>query len=413
MILIQSIKTAARGVGSNKSRSALTILGIVIGITSIMMVMSLGSGAQNLILDQIQGQMGSRVIELRPGGQPKGPTDILAIFSDSLKQKDLDALRKKSNLPHAIGIMPMVFNSVSAVYGSDTYRPTLYGMTELATRMYKIEVESGRFLSADDVSGFADVAVIGSKVKDELFINEGDVLGKKIKIKGRNLKVIGILPQKGGGIAFFDDAIIIPYTTAQRYILGIKYFQHIIIEADTEANVAQTVKDITYTIRNSHNITDPEKDDFSSTSQADAIKMVGSVMNVLTLFLTAMAAISLVVGGVGIMNIMLVSVTERTREIGLRKALGATENDIMLQFLIEAVMLTGLGGIIGIFLGTALSYATALILSNFAGLNWVFTFPLTASILGIGVSGIVGLVFGLYPARQASLKSPIEALRYE
>ncbi|HRY62366.1 MAG TPA: ABC transporter permease [Candidatus Paceibacterota bacterium] len=413
MVFGHIIKTAAKGVSRNKSRSALTILGIVIGITSIMMIMSLGSGAKSLILGQIQGQMGSRVIELRPGRQPKGPTDILAIFSDSLKEKDLEELKKKSNLPHVSGIMPLVFSSASAVYGNETYRSTLYGMNELAPRMYNVVVSDGRFLSDEDVKGFADVAVIGSKVKEELFGTERDVLGKKIKIKGRNLRIIGVLPQKGQGFAFFDDSIIVPYTTAQRYILGIKYFQHIIIEADTEENVERTLEDITFTMRNSHNITDPEKDDFSMTSQADAIKMLDSVMTILTLFLTAVAAISLVVGGVGIMNIMLVSVTERTREIGLRKALGATERDILLQFMIEAVMLTSIGGIIGIIFGTSLSYITSIILSNFVGLGWEFTFPLFASFLGIGVSGIVGLVFGLYPARQASLKSPIESLRYE
>ena len=175
----------------------------------------------------------------------------------------------------------------------------------------------------------------------------------------------------------------------------------------------QTVEDIKTTLRNSHNITDPEKDDFFVETQADAMEMVGTIMNILTLFLAAIAAISLLVGGVGIMNIMLVSVTERTREIGLRKAVGATGKDILNQFLSEAVILTATGGLIGVTLGAVLSFVTAFALSRFAGLNWEFTFPTVAALLGLGVSALIGLVFGIYPARKASLKSPIEALRYE
>ncbi|MDD5430880.1 MAG: ABC transporter permease [Candidatus Pacebacteria bacterium] len=414
MTLHYIFKTATRGLKTNKSRSALTILGIVIGITAIMMVMSLGEGAQNLILDQIQGQMGSKVIEIAPGRQAKGPTDFMSIFSDSLKQKDVDALGKKSNAPHIDGIMPLVFGSVSAIYGGETYQGTLYGMTELASRFYKIVTGEGRFLSEEDVKSYSDVVVIGYDVKEELFGNNEDVLGQKIKIKGKNFKIIGILPQKGSGsLVSFDSTVIIPYTTAQQYILGIKYFNHIIVEADTEANVARTVEDIKITIRNSHGITDPEKDDFQVNSQADALKMVGSVMSVLTLFLAAVAAISLLVGGVGIMNIMLVSVTERTREIGLRKALGATEKDILNQFLLESIALTAMGGFIGIVLGTSLSFLTAIGLSKFANLNWPFTFPVSAALMGIGISALVGLVFGLYPAKKAAHKDPIEALRYE
>ncbi len=405
---------AVEGLKIHRSRSFLTILGIVIGITAIMMVMSLGGGAQNLILSQIQGQVGSKVIEIRPGRQPKGPTDFLSImFSDSLKQKDVEALKKKNNVPNLNGVMPLVFGSESAVYGSETYQATLYGMSDLAVKMYNIKPSSGRFFTEDEVKGYSDVVVIGSKIKEELFANE-EALNQKIKIKGKNFRIIGLLGKKGQGtLLSFDDTIIIPYTTAQQYILGIKYFQHIIVEADTEANVNKVVEDIKITIRNSHNITDPEKDDFSVSSQADAIKMIGSVMSVLTLFLAAVAAISLLVGGVGIMNIMLVSVTERTREIGLRKAIGATDKNILTQFLLEAIMLTGIGGLIGILMGTFLSFATALILSKVAGLQWVFTFPISAAFLGIGVSVIIGLIFGIYPARQASMKSPIEALRYE
>ena len=204
-----------------------------------------------------------------------------------------------------------------------------------------------------------------------------------------------------------------PYTTAKEAIFGIKYFHRFIVQADSEENVSRTVEDIEETLRSSHGITDPTKDDFFVETQADLAARLSTITDVLTLLLVSIAAISLLVGGIGIMNIMLVSVTERTREIGLRKAIGATNRDILTQFLLEAVILTGLGGLAGIFLGAILSVAVGFILSQFVGLPWAFSFPALAAFLGLLVSGAVGLVFGIYPARQASLKSPIEALRYE
>ncbi len=411
MILKYSIKTAAKGVSRNKSRSALTILGIVIGITSIMMVMSLGKGAQDLILNQIQS-IGSRMIIIHPGRKPEGPSSAAQMMSDSLKQKDLDALRNKSNVPHASDIEPLNVGGGIAANGNQTYQLSIFGSSGIIQSMYDMKLSQGRFLDDEDVKNKSYVVVIGSKVKQELFGND-EALNQKIKLKGISFKVVGILAQKGQGFINFDEAAVVPYSTAQQYIFGIKHFHHVLINADSENSVADTIRDVTVTLRNSHDITDPKKDDFYVVTQQGAMDQVSTIMNILTLFLAAVAAISLVVGGVGIMNIMLVSVTERTREIGLRKALGATSNDIMFQFLIEAVMLTGLGGLIGILLGAGLSYTTAVLLSNFAGLNWVFEFPILAAILGIMVSGIIGLIFGIYPAYQASKKSPIEALRYE
>ncbi len=412
MFLKFSFKTALVGLKTNKIRSYLTILGIVIGITAIILVMALGRGAQNLIVGQIQ-RIGSKVLAIHPGRQPKGPTDIIATFADSLKQRDLAALEKKENVPHIARVMPVVFGSETAAYASETYRPTIFGVTDFFAQVYDIYPETGRLFSEEETKSYADVVIIGSKVKDELFGND-DALGQKIKIKGRNFKVIGIL-SKTGQFSFlnFDEAAIVPYTTAQQYIFGIKYFHRLAIEVDDEANVSQTVEDIKITIRNSHGITDPSKDDFYIETQADAMEMVSTIINVLTLFLAAIAAISLLVGGVGIMNIMLVSVTERTREIGLRKAIGATERDILIQFLLEAVILTVTGGFVGVVLGALLSFLASVVLTRFAGLNWPFVFPVSAALLGFGVAALVGLIFGLYPARKASLKNPIEALRYE
>ncbi|MFH0890527.1 MAG: ABC transporter permease [Candidatus Liptonbacteria bacterium] len=406
------LRTAIIGLKTHKSRSLLTILGIVIGITSIIMVMSLGRGAQNLILSQIQS-VGSKIIGISPGRHPTGLTDSLSTFTDSLKKRDLEALQNKGNVPHAEEIMPIVFGSESATYGNEIYVPTIFGGTGMMFRVYNTYPNQGRVFTEEDIQGYGEVAVIGSEVKEKLFGGD-DALGQKIKIKGRTVRIIGVLP-KTGQVSFlnFDKVIFMPYTTAQQYIFGFKHFNRIVIEADSEANVESTVSDAERTLRNNHNITDPEKDDFFVETQADAMDMVSTITNALTVFLAAIAAISLVVGGIGIMNIMLVSVTERTHEIGLRKALGATNKNILNQFLLEAVILTGVGGIIGIALGGGLSFLISTVLTKFYGLNWDFFLPLSSVLLGIGVSSSIGLIFGIYPARQAAKKDPIEALRYE
>ncbi|MBU6426740.1 ABC transporter permease [Patescibacteria group bacterium] len=404
--------TAIRGLSTNRSRSFLTIFGIVIGITAIMLVVSLGAGAQDLILGQVQG-LGTNTIAVIPGREPTGPSDVTALYSDSLKDKDITALTNKGNVPYLKSIMPVVFGAGASSYGSNTYQVTIFGGTDLVAEVFDLHPSEGQFFDASDVPSRSNVAVIGSDVVDHLFDGQ-DPVGQNIKVKSRNLRVVGVLPKSGGGTLFnFDSMVIMPYTTAQDYILGQKYFSRIIIQTETDAEVAVTAEDIKLTLRDSHGITDPTKDDFTVQTQQDLANRLGTITSALTWFLVAVASIALFVGGVGIMNIMLVAVTERTREIGLRKALGATDRDILSQFLLEAVLLTAIGGAIGIFLGTVLAFVISVGLSKGLGVNWQYVFPWGGALLGFGVSALVGLVFGGYPASQASKKSPIEALRYE
>jgi putative ABC transport system permease protein len=412
MNIRHTFKTSLTGLSTNRSRSALTILGIVIGITAIMLVVSLGAGAQNLILSEVQG-LGTNTIAIIPGREPTGPSDVTALYSDSLKDKDLVALQNKGNVPHLQNIMPVVFGAGASSYQSNTYQVTIFGGTDLMAQVFDLVPAEGQFFDMSDVLSRGTVAVIGSKVASHLFDNQ-DPVGQDIKVKGRNLRVVAVLPASGGGSLFnFDEDVVIPYTTAEDYILGQKYFNRIIVQADNDAAVPVTADDIRLTLEESHNITDPTKDDFTVQTQQDLANRLGTITSALTWFLVAVASIALFVGGVGIMNIMLVSVTERTREIGLRKALGAKDRDILSQFLLEAVLLTVIGGAIGIFLGSSLAFVIAFALSHFLAINWSFVFPWSGAILGISVSAIIGLVFGGYPARQASRKSPIEALRYE
>jgi putative ABC transport system permease protein len=411
MNLKHRIQTAYTGLSTNRSRSLLTILGIVIGITAIIIVMSIGQGAENLILGEIEG-IGATTINIDPGKPAEGPSSYAELYTDSLRQKDIDALSKPSNVQGLRDISPMVAHPTTLSYENETERATVTGASEIFSDILAIQPEKGDFFTEEDVKQKARVVVLGADIKEDLF-GLSDAVGQNIRIKDQAFKVVGLFPKKGQSIFAVDDMVIAPYTTVQQYLSGTSHFNSILLRAESELDVPRVVNDIEATLRETHEIDNPENDDFNVSTQEDAVETIGTITTVLTVLLGSVAGISLVVGGIGIMNIMLVSVSERTREIGLRKALGATERDILSQFLIESIMLTGWGGIIGILLGAGISYVASLILSSTVAEGWTFTFPISAALLGLGVSGGIGLLFGIYPAKRAAEKSPMEALRYE
>ena len=408
------LRTAIAGLRVNRVRSVLTILGIIIGVTAIVMVVALGQGAQGLILAEIEGIGGNTVI-IRPGRQPEGPTDIAdTILSDSIKQQDIEALNRRENVPGITSIEPGVIVPGSVTREDQIYRPLTLGWTgEGLLNLFNLDVAEGTIFTEEDIRQRAKVVILGHTVKQELF-GDSNALGEFVSIRGHKLRVIGLLP-KTGQTSFldFDELMLMPYTTAQRTLLNIDFFHEVVVKLDEGADPRQVAEDVRATLRETHGITDSSKDDFFVLTQEEIASNIATVTNVLTIFLVAIASISLVVGGVGIMNIMLVSVTERTKEIGLRKAVGATDRNIMQQFLIEAVILTGTGGVIGTILATIFSSIVAIVARNSYGVPWPVTVPVTAIVLGVGTAALIGIIFGIYPARQAAKKDPIEALRYE
>jgi len=312
----------------------LTILGIVIGVAAIIMIMALGKGAEGIILKQVQG-MGSRTIAIEPGTDSTNLADFSSLFMDSLKEKDLKAILNKSNVPDLVSVTPIVMQTLTVSYDTESKKTSIMGVSEDLLPIFDIQTSEGVNFTEDDVKGQAAVVVLGSAIKERLF-GFSDAVGEKIKIKDKTFRVVGVIGKKGQvGMLNVDDVVAIPYTTAQKYLMGIDYFHEIIAQSRSEATVLGTVDDIKATMRESHDIGYGDKDDFRVHTQTEAMDMVKSIMGALTALLVAVAAISLVVGGIGIMNIMIVSVTERTREIGLRKAVGATDRDILSQFLVE------------------------------------------------------------------------------
>ena len=416
MKLSESFFTALGGLKTNRGRSALSILGIIIGVAAVIGVMSVGQGAQSLVLSQIQG-LGSNLIIVMPGGsaEEKGrPSLSMGVLTiKTLTRDDVEALSQKSNAPFIEEVMPIVAGQAVVTYGGEERKTNFIGATANLPQVNDSYPVEGRFFTENEEKGMTRVAVLGSKVREKLF-GESEAIGQRIKVNRRGFKVIGVMEEKGArGIEDLDDQIYIPLSTAQKQILGINYLNAMMVKVENEELIDQTVSDIKTTLRIHHNISDPSKDDFTVRSQKEFAETIGAVTGIFTILLACVAAISLAVGGIGIMNIMLVSVTERTREIGLRKAVGARKSDILTQFLLEAVLLTLTGGILGIAFGALLSWGASLIFGYFLKASWGFLLPLNAIALGVGVSVMIGLIFGIYPAHKAAQLSPIEALRYE
>lgn len=413
MRLKDSIKTAMLALRHAKTRSLLTMLGIIIGIASVIILMSIGTSAQDLILNQVQG-IGSNLVFVIPGASKgsrfSSPASVQGIIIKTLVKRDVDALRRE---PSIIAVAPDVRGQAKIVFENNDVTVTYQGTTGDFFTIRSMAAAKGRVFTNADVDSYNRVAVLGPEIAKTLFGQRSPV-GEMVRLKNISFQVIGVMESKGVGPFGVeqDNLVIIPLAIAQKQLLGIDFYNTISIEANDSYNIEFTTSRIASILRQNHSITDPDKDDFTLRTQQDAISLLGSITSVLKIFLTSIAFISLVVGGIGIMNIMLVSVIERTKEIGLRKALGATNRDIMVQFLWEAIILTFFGGIVGILVGGLFTIIIYFIVSTLLS-GWIFELPLSAVMLGVGVSSFTGLIFGIYPARQASLKNPIEALRYE
>lgn len=415
LLVRKSIKTAVIALLANKARSFLTMLGIIIGVAAVIIIMSVGAGAQSLILAQVKS-LGANLVGVLPGGSEKDgpPTSAMGIIITTLTYEDAKALAEKKNVPNLESVVAYSKGTATVNWGQSSYDTNLNGVMVSYMDVEGGFVEEGRFFNKEEEANLSRVAVLGSTVKKELFGNS-DAVGQHIKIKKQIFEVIGVMKERGKvAMQDYDDQIFLPIKTMQKLIAGVNHVGMIRGKVDNEENTERAIRDIEATLRERHEIKDltGKNDDFSVRSAAQAVEMIEKVTNALKYFLAAIAALSLVVGGIGIMNIMLVSVTERTREIGLRKAVGANNNNIMLQFLCEAITITLIGGLIGIIVGLFISFLVSLVF-KFLGYEWEFAISFFSIILGVGISALVGIIFGLFPARRASNLQPVEALRYE
>lgn len=424
MSLFGTLQLVFRGLLARKGRSILTILGIVIGVAGVIIIISLGAGAQSLVLGQVT-KLGTNLLNVQPGksSETGPPAQVFGVIITTLTENDADALRDTNQAPHLTVVTSMVQGRVSVTWENQNVDTSLIATDAEYDQLVSFDMQSGRFFNKTEEDGGAAVAVLGSAVSDSLFGNSGvDPVGQVIKVKsssqteagGVPLRVVGVIEPRGS--AFFqdqDDQIFLPLAIGQQRVLGVHHLNAILARADDAGNISSSIADIKRVLRREHHILgDEQEEDFTVRNQAEAVKILSSITDALSLFLTAMAAIALIVGGVGILNIMLVTVAERTREIGLRKAVGATNRGVLIQFLYESSALTLLGGIIGIISGIIISYLIALLMRQL-GYDWAFVISLTSVVMAVGVSVLTGVVFGLYPAFKASKLDPIQALHYE
>ncbi|HAJ44699.1 MAG: ABC transporter, permease protein [Candidatus Azambacteria bacterium GW2011_GWE1_42_9] len=400
--ILQETYTA---LSANKARSGLTILGIVIGIGSVIAMVSIGQGAAGQIQSSIEG-LGSNLLTVMPGFiQPgRGIVSSGRGSAQTLKNEDIEVLRQISGTAY---ISPEVQRRFQIVAFGNNTNSTIVGVEPDYAQVRNISPSAGSFITDSQVRSMGRVAVLGPTVAQDLFGEGNDPIGKTIRINRVNFKVIGVLQSKGSA-GFFnpDDTVFVPLTTMQKILVGDDFLSTIAISVQSKDLMPQVQEEAIAALIAKHRV-DPQSPDFSIVSQADILGTLTQVTDTFTIFLAAVAGISLIVGGIGIMNMMLTTVTERTREIGLRKSIGAKKKDISMQFLAEAVMLTFLGGVIGVALGWTLS----ILVSSFAGIATSVSF--FTILLAFGVSAAIGIIFGYYPARRAASLNPIEALRYE
>ncbi|MDZ7262685.1 MAG: ABC transporter permease [candidate division KSB1 bacterium] len=400
----EGFMVALSSLAANKMRAFLTMLGIIIGVGAVITMISLGQGAKQSVSERIQS-LGSNLLFVNPGAARQGPVRFEAGSRVSLKEKDVEALRQ--SVPSALKIVPESSRPAQVIYQNKNWNTRIVGTTPDYETVRNFPAAQGRYFNWQELAGLARVCVIGKTVVDNLFEYD-DPVGAIIRINRMNFRVVGVLQSKGQSGWFNpDDQILIPLSTAQRRLFGIDYLSSITIQVADAKLMAQAQQEVEQAMRRSHRLYPNQESDFNIRSQAEILTMVQETSRTLTFLLGGIASVSLIVGGIGIMNIMLVSVTERTREIGIRKAIGAKRRDILYQFLIEALVLSLSGGLVGIALGLVGS----VLLAKLA--QWTTQLTPGAILLAFLFAAAVGIFFGLYPARKAAQQNPIEALRYE
>ncbi len=399
------IKVAWKSILRNTMRTLLTMLGIIIGVAAVIVMVAVGQGAQARIRQQIEN-LGTNMIVIMPGATHQGGASQGAGSFNRLSVGDVDTLRRDSTLLNAVS--PVIFTRTQAIGGIGNWRTTINGVATDYEIIRNWPVDSGSFFSAADVRAMRKVAVIGHTVAESLFPNQ-DPVGDQIQLRRVPFKIIGVLSKKGqtANGNDQDDVILAPYTTVQNRLAGHQFIPQILASTSSPQDISAAEDEIRGIMREAHHLAAWEDDDFTVRNQADLGEAAQSTTQVMTLLLAAIASISLLVGGIGIMNIMLVSVTERTREIGIRLAMGAHASDVLTQFLVESTVISLIGGAIG----TALGFAGARLLGHFAGWTTVVSPPTV--VVALVFSAGVGIFFGFYPARKAAALNPIDALRYE
>ncbi len=400
------LRIAKNALMRNKFRAFLTMLGIIIGVASVIAMLGIGQGSKKSIQDQV-ASMGSNMVFIMPGSQQRGGVMMGNSSSQSLKLADLDAI--KQQCVNVSAVSPEVRTSGQVVFGNENWPTSIYGSNTEYLDIKKFGIESGRMFTDREITSLAKVCLIGKTIIEKILPKGMDPIGQTIRFKNIPMKVIGVLKEKGEN-SFGqdqDDLLIAPYTTVQRRFLAIDYIQGIFTSAISESKADAAIEEIQAVMRKQHKISKPEDDDFRVISQSELIKTFTSVSDILTTLLGAIAGISLLVGGIGIMNIMYVSVTERTREIGLRMSIGGKGRDILMQFLIESTLLSVVGGVVGILFG----YLISAVVGSMMG--WPVVIMTQSVVVSFFVCSAIGIFFGWYPAKKASNLNPIDALRYE